>query len=300
MGFCKNKMVEIFSDFKNDVDNIPKLCILKELRYDSNNVPEYSKDIIQRLYLLRYFPAYLSEYYIMYKDLLKSGFIEDNNFNIISLGCGSGIDCYSMMIALTKRGLNPSEYMRYTGIDYIPWLYFPIINSSTDNYIWRLQYNLGSMEQLDEENYNVIVFPKSIGEFSADVYDNLLHIMENTNFTHNRLACLCSFRDSKKDADISRFEKVIQKIIDRHGYTALDERNMYTHYVQKDEYWHNICPEVFEQPEEIVQYLINILGCCSGYVDNNYSPHETACERIAWYPIKKVGYAKWRIIRLER
>ena len=86
------------------------------------NIPDYSKPEIQQLYLLKYFPAYLIEYYEIFNDILKYKFIA-LPFNVLSVGTGCGIDYWGLEFALRDHGMDSADYVYYTGIDKIPWNY---------------------------------------------------------------------------------------------------------------------------------------------------------------------------------
>ena len=60
------------------------LCLLKDVTYLGGNIPDYSSIAVQQLYLLKYFPAYLIEYYDIYRDVLTDKFIK-LPLNILSL-----------------------------------------------------------------------------------------------------------------------------------------------------------------------------------------------------------------------
>jgi hypothetical protein len=166
--FISRKINYIFKDFKKNLEEIGTFCELKDLRFDSNHTPDYDKIIIQRLYLLRYFPAYLVEYYLMFQDMFKKKFL-GKDLNIISIGAGCGIDYWGCKFASDE--LVEKINIRYTGMDIIDWKYWDSLGNEE---CYFLERDINQMDALDEEEYNVIVFPKSIGELSNETFTNLL------------------------------------------------------------------------------------------------------------------------------
>ena len=90
---------DIYEDLQRYVDNDVCLCKFKELNFEAGALPDYEDINIQQLYLLRYAFAYAFEYSRMYLDVLSQ--MDDvNNISVISVGCGSMIYYWSLVLAL--------------------------------------------------------------------------------------------------------------------------------------------------------------------------------------------------------
>lgn len=185
--------------------------------YDSETAP---------FYICRYGKAYIYEYALIY-DMLLRILNNDRNYNVkmLSLGCGSMIDAFSMVFAASKLAFNSDFYMKvprisYTGVDLAPWDEFclmvtpdtingrvnPNSNPNTDpialrfenvefiresmfDYL-RRQYPVGS-----NFDSNVIVFPKVINTI-ADHTNELLDCFRNRNFPLDEYFIVVSHAES--------------------------------------------------------------------------------------------------------
>lgn len=88
----------------------------------SQNV-DYSKYENQLLYLLRYLPAYEREYRRMYSKLLEDLKYREGSLKrlqVVSIGCGNGVDYRSLIEAATYE-LGGDCAVDYHGIDYTDW-----------------------------------------------------------------------------------------------------------------------------------------------------------------------------------
>ena len=84
--FAMEKLKEIFFDFLDNLEEKEYLCELKNFGFKGEVLPDYQNQFIQQYYLLKYFPAYLTEYYFLYNEIIKKNFLKDN-YNILSIGC---------------------------------------------------------------------------------------------------------------------------------------------------------------------------------------------------------------------
>lgn len=291
-------MNEIYDDFMLELDDVKYYCDLKGLRYDGNNIPDYNNPLIQKYYLLRYMPAYLTEYYLMYKKMFKLNFL-DLNPNIISFGCGCGIDLWGAKFARDK---NFSEIdISYTGIDMVDWDYRDNLDIKEANFINK---DINQIERLDEYNYNIIIFPKSIGEFDTNTFLKLKDIIANTYFTENKIILLSSLRNTRCKFDIARLIEIIDVFKCDHKYICLDKGTSYWYIksnVYGDDYrLEEVCTD-FIYPEDILNHLISLNNSCKGFIENCNNPCDDECSTtMNKWPILKASQIKYQIIRLER
>lgn len=250
-------MNEIYDDFMLELDEVKYYCDLKGLRYDGSNIPDYNNPLIQKYYLLRYMPAYLTEYYLMYKKMFKLNFLDLNpNPNIISFGCGCGIDLWGAKFARDKNF--PEIDISYTGIDMVDWDYRDNLDIEEAYFINK---DINEIERLDEYNYNIIIFPKSIGEFDTNTFLKLKDIIANTYFIENKIILLSSIRNTRCNFDIDRLIEIIDIFIKKHNYISLDK---------KDIYWYYTTNEIGYYPklEDIKVYLSNLNNKYKGFIEN--------------------------------
>lgn len=296
-AFMENKMNLIFQDFKESLEVEEKYCKLKKFRFDSSNIPDYNMNLIQQYYLLKYLPAYLVEYYCIYLTIVQKKFICED-YNILSIGCGCGIDLWGCHFAMRDSAENYK--IGYTGLDIVDWKYW----DECGDEVYFLKENIDRRTSLDENNYNVIMFPKSIGEFSTKDFEKLKMSIINTKFTSNKIILVASVRSTRTNIDIDRLVELAKILKDSNGYSILDNCNSYTYYKKKDNgypYRINDIINNYLYPEHMKEYLINFYKNCQGYIDNNKNCCEDTCEDIfTRLPITTLSQVAFNIIRLEK
>jgi hypothetical protein len=293
----EEKMNLVFEDFKNNLESIDRYCELKKFRYDSTNVPDYSDNLMQQYYFLKYMPAYLVEYYEIYINIIKKDFIDDD-YNVLSIGCGFGIDLWGLHFAMNQS--ENGHQIRYTGLDTIEWNYWDTCNEEA----YFLNENINKREKLDEGNYNIIMFPKSIGEFGNEDFDKFKRAISNTDFTRNKIIFAASIRNTRIDNDLKRIEEIVNIMKVEKGYSALDNCNTYTYYLNKSNgypYRINDLVNNYYYPEDIREYMINFYKNCQGYIENENNCCKDECETtFTRRPITTMSQVAFSIIRLEK
>lgn len=295
--FMEEKMDLIFEHFKESLGLEERYCNLKNFRFDSKNIPDYNNYLIQQYYLLKYLPGYLVEYYCIYSTIIKEKFICED-YNILSIGCGCGVDLWGCDFAMED---SEEDYrIRYTGLDVVEWAY----RDECGNEAYFLQQNINEMKSLDEGDYNVIIFPKSIGEFSTEDFNKLKISIRDTEFSSDRLILATSLRKKRIDDDLDRVAEIAKILRDSKGYSILDNMNSYIYYRNKDNgypYRINDIINNYLYPEYIKEYLINFYMNCQGYIDDSVNCCKDTCEPVfTRLPITTMSQVAFSIIRLEK
>lgn len=199
-------------NIKNDFDEYYKLCYKPcKLSHIFNNqgTADYNDINIQQFYLLRFAFAYAYENKLMY-DIALSNLNLLNSLKVVSIGCGSGIDLWSLILSANKFRINESE-IEYTGIDIVNWKYkfnFPqakYLKENAANYL----------ERADVIGQNIIIFPRSIGDFSPEDFDRIKNAFSTKTFESDELFLLISLRKGEKQHssnDLRRIEALAQSI----------------------------------------------------------------------------------------
>lgn len=292
--FIEDMMEEIFIDFYDEVGEMDCLCDLKGFRYDGTNLPEYSDENIRRLYLLRYLPAYLVEYFLIYKKIIKSKHIK-KKFNIISLGSGCGLDYYGAYFASNFFGLG-KKHIRYTGIDAIDWKYKRKLGN---NKIYFVNEDINGWKELDEDEYNIIIFSKSIGEFDSKTFSNIKSIFKATSFSENQICLVCSLREQRRSIDIDRFEEITKIMKDEHAFETEDDPRIFYYY--KERQWLGQLCSDFNYPDHIKDYITSLSQKCPNFKKNGNTSCEPDCsDLLDRYPILMSSYLNYQIVRLFR
>lgn len=294
--FIDNKMDEIFNDFQEYLNDEDRYCRLKDFRFNNGHTPEYSNELIQQYYLLKYLPAYFTEYCCIYDDIINSNFL-DEDYNILSIGCGCGIDLWGAKFATEDSDID----IRYTGLDIVDWRYWDSVGIEE---VYYLNNDINELEELDEEEYNIIMFPKSIGELDGDTFKKLKDAISNSNFSKDKLIIASSIRNTRAWYDEKRTNEVISIFENKHGYSNLDSDTGYIQFEKKSngyDYRISDILEDIEYPEEIKTWLTNFYMECQGYKENDDTFCEKACSDVfTRKPVTTVSQVAYKIIRLER
>ncbi len=294
--FIKSKLETVYDDFCDAASESEGLCKLKKFSFAGGVSPDYSDPLVRKYYMLKYFPGYLAEYYLMYEDILEQGFIKSKVLDILSLGCGCGVDYWGFHYIAKNKLKNHQKTTSYTGYYITEWEYRDKIENE---HVFFENENIGELEELDYDRYNVIVFPKSISDFPDDAFDNFITAIENTKFKRKRIIIACSFmtNDSMK-YDFSRLSKVVKTMTAKHGYKCHDKLNGYRHMEDQDVGLNTVVPG-FDYTLNIKSTICSTLEHCPNYIENGESC-DNKCTVMNQWPILKTRYVNYAIRRLSR
>lgn len=264
-GFLMKNIVttyldKAYNDLKTTLaQNNQSNCELSKFSFN-NSLPNYTLPINCQFYILKYFPAYLAEYKYIY-DMLNyfnfNQFIEQ--YNVLSIGCGCGID----LLALYLHQLKTPDF-KYTGIDLIDWNYRCLFLPQKDN-IRFVKADISNFIFENFEKINVIFFPKSIGELPVDIFKNFLNNFSKINFQSKRIAVLISAINPVED-----FQKYcdVLSIIKKAGYDYIPNENgvrvinnMYC--IKKQYYGINTVVPDFDYPMNIKNNILVLKQICT-------------------------------------
>lgn len=133
-------------------------CDISHLDPEGDN---YKFKTYQRLYTLRYFPAYYLEYCILAEALQKRLGNNYTGVKIASFGCGICTDYFALRDNLTKVSFE------YVGYDRWEWSSQSLIpGEKGSNFSFKL-FGTDNFEPGDLADVDVFFFPKSIGDIDA-------------------------------------------------------------------------------------------------------------------------------------
>lgn len=184
----------------------------------------YGKHKYQKLYALKYLPAYYFEYCVLASKLhMRLCKNDQDDISIASLGCGLSPDYYALLHNLTDKNFT------YHGYDAYEWKMKELMPEVEDNYsfIWS------SIRRLTEEQisqYDAFIFPKSIGDINdssklctppIDIIDTFASVLAKTS--KDRIYFLNSFvsKEVQNTPHVKLFEKIHNKLIES-GFTCSD------------------------------------------------------------------------------
>ena len=287
--FLDEKMNMIFADFQRDVYKQGCLCKLKEFNFSGTQLPDYKDEMAQKFYLLKYLPAYLTEYYYIYNQIFNRDFLKEN-YSILSLGCGCGVDLWGLNYLKEKKRLKYP--VNYTGVDVVKWKYseFSKMNGNFKN------IDIVDIEKL-EGDYNTIIFPKSISEFDELAFQHLKDIIGKKEFRSKRVVLVGAIRKSRVERDLERLEKITDIFIKKHGYLVADsETNIPS---LNSPYIYQVASDI-TYPVEIKDYIVNLNTKCAKYKKNGVNCEFSCSELLRRYPVLKTSQMTFKIIYLER
>jgi len=287
--FIEDFMRTVFNDFQKNV-NKEVLCDLKELSFKSGHLPDYTKEINQQLYLLRYFPAYLTEYKYLYKKIVKDTHLE--SINVLSIGCGSFIDFYGLIFAIKSFSVSSSDIpVKYTGIDVINWKYQDNFNNQDVSFLCD---SIENFKFKKPDDTNVIIFPKSLSELSDDVLDSFVSNILGTKFSSKRIYLISSIMNKMFTADEAKCKKVINAFQDI-GYLC-ENYEPPQEIIKKEAML--LFDHDFFYPDNVKEYLNTLSSKCIKYIENN-KYCQTDCEKLNRSPILKTDNISFQVNLLE-
>ena len=265
------KFIENIYNFrlKEFINNNQDLCELSINFFNGDELPDYSKEHVQESYLLKYSLAYSFEFYEMYNKIIDS--LKDKGYiNVISLGCGSCIDYWSLCYTLYKKNINTK--INYIGVDKIKWESNGIEepfdkNNCETNYkfnkrrkdnsyflqseIKDLENSININNKCNEinnilSNLDIIIFPRSINEICSNEKNNEAIKNLSEKITNNKFYLLSSIIDTKVDKNL--FNKIIGIISNYLNLKSILNDNIFSF---NKEYGISAIDRYFQYPEYV-------------------------------------------------
>ena len=156
------------------------------------NTKSYEDLYNQHYYLLKYYPAYFTEYYHIWKIFFET--YNKKHINILSIGCGAGIDFIAFTHILRIKNLK----YQYFGIDSIEW-------KDRNRVFDFTQQEVQNLTKKDFENVDLIVFPKILTELENEELENLADKIINSYITDD------VFNRNKVEG-IDKFQIICEKL----------------------------------------------------------------------------------------
>lgn len=215
--FIDEMLQQFFSSFDNEQD----WC---EVSGSNPNIDAYGKHKYQKLYCLKYLPAYYFEYCALASklhDRLNAN--DQDEICVASFGCGLSPDYYAL-----EHNLGNKKF-KYEGFDAFEWSMRKLMPDVGDNF----NFNLSNVMRLrdDEINkYDVFIFPKSIGDIndsSGEAIQHLANVISNS--VKKRIYFLNSYvsKDIQNISHINLFEIIHERLIESGFSTSDDHRKTF-------------------------------------------------------------------------
>lgn len=159
---------------------------LRALDYGREQEQNYHDPHIQQLYALRYLYAYAYEYREMFRRLMETQPLP-GKLNLLSIGCGCGVDYWAVQEAQADHDRSSWHYVDYTGLDRAAWrrrFGKEYMNRIAGSATYLQEDAVRFLEENPVLRYSVILFPKSIGEFSDEGFTRICQAFSRARFQY--------------------------------------------------------------------------------------------------------------------
>lgn len=289
-------ILRVSADFEEYANSNDGLCALKSLNFEGGNLPDYTDEHIQQLYLLRYTYAYAYEYKHIYEVIVYYKGLP-SNIKVLSVGCGNMVDYWSLVEALHKYG-KEDTVIDYTGLDAIDWRYkMKKRDCDSQNFIrCNAAEWLSAQWVLDEDIY---IFPKSISEFTRDEFEAICECFKNKPILKDKFHVLISVRaDSGSMAmDRSRSNRIISAI-QANGFEPEENGGECWYLVEGGKLIRELDPN-FSYPGTTIDFLKTLNELCATRDEDSDECNASNCG-ITKYPILRGTYVNYMIITFNR
>lgn len=280
--FLNDKVEQVYNDFITE----NQWCSLNGAVLSVNS---YADTTYQQKYIIKYFAAYFCEYYEMY-DLFFADFTGDH-VNILSIGCGSGIDCYALDRVLIDKGI--SIDINYIGLDCVDWNYRP-------EFGWATFKNgcISSLEASDLQCVDLIVFPKSLTELSYEHRCDFANLLAKSNKQQNVYfinTYVTDYPAEPTHVDGLKQFGTISKILQQNSLTPSTDPSVYFYKIKHNE-WIGYSYDFFTIPDKVVPNVSNLKSRCT----NKGRQSDCSSCSIDFYPILKANYLAFNMLKFER
>lgn len=293
--FIRSSLEPVHAAFLEDTRSQSTFCWLKEFTF-GNGTPDYSNRVWQRFYLLRYFPAYLIEYYWFYRELLKTIDVKVP-LNVLSIGSGWMIDYFALFYA--ARSLNRHQ-IRYTGLDRIDWHEIPCAFNEIPRDSIRL--SLESWRPDPGQSFNVVSFPRSFEEMSLKLLSDTILLLTAVDRPPQTVSIVLMASCAGVEKQIPDKLKVIVEAMSKSGYQltgTVRSGNRSGEMLRVNCAIKDIYPP-FRYPAHIRDDMLQLYRRCSGYENHPQWAEEQCKKRISRFPKCTVADMYYRIMQFER
>lgn len=287
----------IYSDFEKYMKSVDSLCELKNLSYKNTCIPDYRNIRLQQLYLLRYAYAYSYEYTEIYRQVLRRMGTQ-KEISVVSVGCGSMIDYWSLTQALTYAN-RWDCVVNYVGIDVVEWSY-RFSNRAQDKIQSYLHNNaVECFSKNPKFVSDIYFFPKSISEFSVQEIKQIADCFEKKTIEKDKFFVCVSLRNSTENRNLDMEKtRILCKAIERNGFCAHGEEQKY--YIYSNNKGIAAFDKSYHYPEEIIRSMSSLSEKCKNNYCKGSRCGSECCSSLNRRPILKTEQICYQIIPFER
>jgi len=279
-SFLESKINTVYEDFVEE-----SWC---ELNNRDLNVDGYTSSVYQQRYMLKYYGAYFCELYGMYERYFQD--FDGTELNVLSLGCGSGIDCEALNRVIIDLELDID--INYVGVDIVDWSYRPQLSWAT----FKLMC-ISELVAKDVRDVDLFVFPKSLTELDSDTLDFIGKLIAKSN--KKDLIYFLNTYVTDHAADSSRVDGITQfGVINKHlkakSWECLTSPLKY--YYKRNCGWLGYSYNFFKLPDDVKPFVEELKDNCNNH---NGSTQCINCD-IDFIPIFTSKYLAYNLLGYER
>jgi hypothetical protein len=272
----------VFEDFKAN-----SWCEINEFEL---SVDSYMVLANQQKYILKYYAAYFCEYYELYNDFLKR--FGGKKVNIISIGCGPGIDCDALNRVIKDNSIDIE--VKYLGIDLVDWAYKP----EYDGYSFEHK-GIDQLTVSDVSNVDLIVFPKSLTEINSTSLERFATLIAG-NCNSTKLFFLNTYvtdapYDSNRVDGVNQFQMICDILI-KYGFTTNDKTNSWF-YISDANSWLGYYYNFFKIPDNVRPFVEKLKSNCEKFDDDFDECRQC---NIDFIPVMRSNYLASNLIEFNR
>jgi hypothetical protein len=178
------------------------------------------------------------------------------------------------------------------GVDVANWHYRDGLGLSRAHFLCEDVTRIGGF---GENTFNILVFPKSIGEFPDTVFSQICQMVRDCTFIEDRIVLACSLMLEGERYDVDRLQS-LQDAILSHGFrlkNQVSKGNLGSYGLNC------FCPG-FDYPDDVKSKVRLAINFCPKYIENA-GPCESACtDRLIRSPMLLASYVNYKLLCFER
>lgn len=311
-GFINGQIKKLYEEFKTKVQINKELCSLIRLDYQDDSMPNYKDSLVAHYYLLRYLPAYISEYYWIYNILLKKHNVPVN-FSVLSLGSGNGLDYIALEFALQDKykknsRKNIKQKIFHQGVDILTWpinySHNSVFEKKNDAIVKPCFQEMDfATFKINELQPDIIIFPKSFWEIYSNCTHNSLKIFfENWNTKKKIFWIIVAYKDSIAGDEKYKIKEIIKNTWMEKFYSWDSCKSEKSELPDGEGRWEDGLQRIlgdWNYSQEIIKYLREVFQGCSKKNQNNCCDTKK-CPHEGKDPILSINYMNWEIFTFTR
>ncbi|WMW65277.1 hypothetical protein [Nitratidesulfovibrio liaohensis] len=268
------------ADLENWIARNSSLCELRDVDFEAGF--PYNQQHMQALYLLRYYPAYFAENYMMFRWLRERG---KTVANIASIGCGSLVDGAAAYYAFDAN-------IAYCGYDIADWA-IKGLPLNVRNVLFR-QGDIFSVTSWNNDA-DIFCFSRSLRDFGSRI-GGLRSAVANTPF-HNDTIYVCATYNLATPEIRNQHRQWLYDFASFFmGYRHVVSEYMNGEAYPNFRYISDVLPW-WDHPER--QYCTTLVDRCRDNAELECAT-EACTSRVSRQPMLKFANLSYEILKLER